>query len=147
MITVEISQSYDKIELDSDRLRELVCLVCEQFDLKDAAVSIAIIDDCDTIKLNKKFLNREETTDCISFDLSENGSQKVFDIVINGQMAIRQSEIRGHTPQAETALYIVHGLLHNLGFNDEDIHRAEKMHETEDSILTQAGYGKVYKNK
>ena len=147
MIAVEITQSYAGIELDVNKLKELVRSVCGDFAVTDAEVSITIIDDAETIKLNKKFLGKGKTTDCISFDLSEETGQKIFDISINGQIAVKQAEDRGHSPQAEAALYIIHGLLHNLGFDDAADEQAEKMHLKEDEILTHAGYGSVYKNK
>jgi probable rRNA maturation factor len=59
-------------------------------------------------------------------------------------MAVRQANLRGHTSEAELALYITHGLLHNLGFDDSAENQARKMHETEDEILQEFGYGMVY---
>ena len=59
-------------------------------------------------------------------------------------MAVRQANLRGHASQAELALYITHGLLHNLGFDDSTDSKARKMHDTEDNILQQLGYGFVY---
>ena len=59
-------------------------------------------------------------------------------------MAVRQANQRGHSSEAELALYITHGLLHNLGFDDSTKKQARKMHETEDKILQEFGYGIVY---
>ncbi len=59
-------------------------------------------------------------------------------------MALRQADLRGHSSQAELALYITHGLLHNLGFDDSTEDKAKKMHDMEDKILQQLGYGLVY---
>jgi probable rRNA maturation factor len=59
-------------------------------------------------------------------------------------MAVRQALLRNHSSQAELALYITHGLLHNLGFDDTAEDQAEEMHNTEDEILKQLGYGLVY---
>ena len=57
---------------------------------------------------------------------------------------MRQAAQRGHSTEAELALYLTHGLLHNLGFNDADKAAAERMHDMEDEILQQAGFGVVY---
>ena len=56
----------------------------------------------------------------------------------------RESKKRKHSIEAELALYITHGLLHNLGFSDEDTAGAGEMHAVEDKILQQAGFGIVY---
>ena len=59
-------------------------------------------------------------------------------------MAHRQARLRGHNAQAELALYILHGLLHNLGFDDVTAAKAAKMHKAEDDILKKFGFGVVY---
>ena len=43
---------------------------------------------------------------------------RIFDLIVNGELAAREAARRGHGAEAELALYITHGLLHNLGFND-----------------------------
>ena len=58
--------------------------------------------------------------------------------------AARQCKAHKHTLQAELALYITHGLLHNLGFDDAETEASAEMHRTEDEILQEAGFGKVF---
>ena len=102
--------------------------------------------------MNSRFLNRKATTDCLSFDLSDEEEEskvsdrklRVLELVINGEMAVKQANLRGHSSEAELALYITHSLLHNLGFNDSTQSQARKMHDTEDKILQEFGYGLVY---
>jgi probable rRNA maturation factor len=110
-------------------------------------VSIGIVDDAEITEFNWKFLNHEGTTDCLSFDLSDETDpeeSRVFDLIVNGELAVREAARRGHTAEAELALYITHGLLHNLGFDDANAAGARKMHRTEDEILQDLGYGSVY---
>jgi probable rRNA maturation factor len=134
------------------KLKKLVKAVCARFKLSKATISIAIIDDSQIRKVNKQFLHKDRPTDCISFNLSDKkkDSAKSFELVVNAEMAARQAKLRGHSSEAELALYITHGLLHNLGFDDSTKKQAEKMHNVEDQILQQLGYGSVYntsKNK
>ena len=83
----------------------------------------------------------------ISFDLSDSAGQaKDYELVVNADEAGRQARTRGHDIQAELALYIAHGLLHNLGFNDAKTDEAQKMHDLEDEILQHAGFGIIYNN-
>ncbi len=60
-------------------------------------------------------------------------------------MAVREAVLRSHSSKAELALYVTHGLLHNVGFDDSTKEKAKKMHDAEDEILQQLGYGSVYK--
>ena len=87
-------------------------------------------------------------TDCLSFDLSEHkDKRRWFELVVNGERAKSEAAKRGHSAQAELALYVVHGLLHNLGFNDCSAAQAKKMHLLEDEILRRYGFGSVYDKK
>ncbi len=146
-IVVQIAKKFAGIDARSPAVKKIVEAVCNHFGLSKATVSIAIVDDAEIRKLNSKFLNRKSITDCLSFDLSDNNRAqppKLFELIVNGQMAVRQANLRGHSSQAELALYITHGLLHNLGFDDSTESLAKKMHDMEDKILQQLGYGLVY---
>jgi probable rRNA maturation factor len=147
MITVQITNHSETLTADAPKLRRLVRAVCRRFGLAQARISIGIVDDAEISLLNQQFLNHQGATDCLSFDLSdamEPGDRKVFDLVVNGELAIREAARRGHEAQAELALYITHGLLHDLGFDDATEEQARRMHETEDEILQHLGYGLVY---
>jgi probable rRNA maturation factor len=74
-------------------------------------------------------------------------SPKLLELIVNGEMAVRQANLRGHSSEAELALYITHGLLHHLGFDDSTESQARKMHDMEDEILQQLGYGLVYNTR
>ena len=143
-IVVQIAKDFKDIDISLPKLRKLVRTICNRFKLK-ATVSIAIVGDTQIRKLNRRFLNRNSTTDCLSFDLSDDErSGKLFELVVNAERAVREANRRGHSQEDELALYITHSLLHNLGFDDSKRAKAEKMRQTEDEILKQLGFGLVY---
>jgi len=149
-IVIQITKNFKDIDISGRKIRKLVKAVSCRFgrhgptDIK-YEISIVIVDDYEIQQFNREFLNSKVSTDCISFDLSDDEEgPKVFDLIVNGEMAVRQANLRGHSSEAELALYITHGLLHNLGFDDSTKSRARKMHETEDEILQEFGYGIVY---
>ena len=146
MVTIQIAKIFQDIKVDSAKIQKVVHTVCNRFNVSAGTVIIAIVDDAETKKLNKQFLGRGSITDCLSFDLPEDSlkSDKFFELVVNGQMAVREAKLRGHSSEAELALYIIHCLLHNLGFDDSTVADAEKMHKVEDEILQQLGFGIVY---
>ena len=149
-IVIRIIKNFEDINVSPLKIKKLAKALCCRFGRNEPAetryeISIAIVDDNEIRKLNKEFLNSKATTDCLSFDLSDDDKGlKIFDLVVNGEMAVRQANQRGHSSEAELALYITHGLLHNLGFDDSAENQARKMHETEDEILQEFGYGIVY---
>lgn len=141
---VEIADDFGCLQLDAERLKKMVSSVCERFDVQNATISIAVVGNETIRKLNRQFLDRDRTTDVISFDLSEDSGSKMFEVVVNGRRAIEQAKLRGHEAESELALYVLHGLLHNLGFDDSPGRQVRKMRNTEGLILKQFGYGAVY---
>ncbi len=147
MITVEVKQHFAGAPADPPKLRRLVRAVCKRLDVSRAFVGIGVVDDVEMRRLNAKFLHRRGNTDCLSFDLSDEtgpGEPRVFDLIVNGELAVREAARRGHAAEAELALYVAHGLLHQLGFDDATAEQAGKMHRMEDEILQDLGYGLVY---
>jgi len=143
------------VDVSLHRLRKLVTTVCRRFGGRQGfgvyEISIAIVDDAEITKLNARFLGRSATTDCLSFDLSDAKTphadalnSRTLELIVNGEMAARQAALRGHSGEAELALYITHGLLHSFGFDDCTPRKARKMHDAEDTILQELGYGTVY---
>ncbi len=147
MIATQITKRFPIVPADVSRLESLVRTICKRFGISRATVSVGIVDDGQIRALNRRFLNRDASTDCLSFDLSdgtEPGEPRVFDLIVNGERAGREAARRGHGAEAELALYIAHGLLHHLGFDDATAEQAREMHRTEDEILQHLGYGSVY---
>lgn len=131
--------------IDKTRIRTLIGNILGHFEIQGALVEIAVVDDSAILGLHAQYLGRPKTTDVISFDLSEEGpGSRCFQILVNAQQAVRQAALRGHDPQEELALYIVHGLLHNLGYDDGRPDQARRMHRMEDRLLKQYGWKAVY---
>ncbi|MBM4027042.1 MAG: rRNA maturation RNase YbeY [Planctomycetes bacterium] len=147
MIAVQITNRFEKLPVEGTKLKKLVRAICRRFGIAQATVSIGIVDDAEIGRLNREFLRHEGPTDSLSFDLSDGsgpGEPRVFDLIVNGELAVREAARRGHEAPAELALYVTHGLLHQLGFDDATAGQARRMHRTEDEILHALGYGSVY---
>lgn len=144
-LQVQFDPQVAKLNADLSKLEKLVRAICKKFQVPDATVHIGIVDDAGIIEVHQKFLQKDTATDVISFDLSDEFEPgQTFQIVVNAEMAARQGSQRGHSTEAELALYITHGLLHNLGFDDLSPEDAKIMHETEDELLQQLGFGIIY---
>ncbi len=152
-IKIQITRHFREINISTPKIRKLIKTVCSRFDKSKNAksckyeISIAIVDDSEFKKFNYQFLKKKSLSDCLSFDLSDNNkpdSPKIFELIINGQMVQRQAKLRKLSEQAELALYITHGLLHNFGFDDLEPDLAKIMHAKEDEILQELNYGLVY---
>lgn len=145
-LIIEITDTTDSsCEIDSSKIEQLIRFTCDKFALHAGRISIVFVNDEKISQIHLDFMDDSSTTDVISFDLSDEFDDfKTFEIVVNSDMARRQSQLRSNAFQAELALYVLHGLLHNLGFDDLTEPEFEKMHRTEDEVLTSLGYGSIY---
>jgi len=142
---IQFNTLVSDLDVDVSKFERLIQGICETFEIDNAAIDVSIVDDAGMIKVHREFLRNEDTTDVISFDLSDELEPgRTFQLVVNADMAVRQAAKRGHTPEAELALYITHGMLHNVGFDDADPAQAQEMHETEDKLLQRYGFGVIY---
>ncbi len=142
-IKVFVVKKNSAVSLNQKKLQKLIISVCRNFKIKKAVIEIEVLGNSDIKKMNKKFFNKNRSTDCISFDLSDR-NEKLFLIAVNAQMADRVARKRKNIPESELLLYILHGLLHNLGFDDSTKKTAALMHRTEDKFLHKIGLGLVY---
>lgn len=126
-------------------LIEAVRATLDRHHVSAGRISVALVDDPRMAELNEAHLNHKGATDVLTFDLGEPGREGVEgEIVLSVDTAHREAHRRGHSLEAELALYAVHGTLHLLGLDDGSQLEAVKMHEVEDEILASLGYGQVF---
>lgn len=86
-------------------------------------VSIHFVDKDNISELHKQYFDDPTPTDCISFPMDDAdavGYRVLGEVFVCPQTAIEYAKAHGMNPYDETALYIVHGLLHLLGYDDMD---------------------------
>jgi probable rRNA maturation factor len=143
-ITICVSKKNSKVSLDKKRLGKLITRACKKYKVTSAVIEIEIVKDSQIRKISKKYLKKDHATDCISFDLTDERKTKHFLIIANAKRAVKVAKKRRTNTEAELLLYILHGLLHNLGLNDATKKDAAIMHKTEDDFLSKIGLGLVY---
>ena len=126
MPKVSIASPQELVKLDRPRLREIVRQVMAEEDLKDYEISLAFVDNPTIHGINKRFLEHDEPTDVITFPYSS-GKVLVGELVIGVEVALEQARVGGHEVDAELALYVIHGLLHLVGYDDKDAHDRKQM--------------------
>jgi probable rRNA maturation factor len=105
-----------------------------------AELSLVFVDDPIIKKLNRQFLARKVPTDVLAFDLSPARSpspKKHFsgEIIISTDTARRNARIFQTSFQYEMTLYMAHGILHLLGFDDTTARKAGCMRRQEARLL------------
>jgi len=77
-------------------------------------LSIAFVDDAAMRSLNRKFRNKNKTTDVLTFP-----GDDACEIVISIDQARRQARSEKHSIATELRYLLVHGILHGLGYDHE----------------------------
>lgn len=107
-------------------------------------VRVRIVGDAEMASAHERLMGVGGTTDVITSDLGGGAEALDADLLICLDEAGRQAAVRGHSAREELLLYIVHGLLHCLGYDDHDEREAERMHRMEDETLSAIGVGAVF---
>ena len=110
-------------------------------------VRVRIVGDSDMAAAHERYSGIPGTTDVLTFDLRDanqagaagSGGPLDTDIWICADEAQREASARGLTVERELLLYIVHGILHCLGYDDHDEGSHRAMHAEEDRILAAIG--------
>jgi probable rRNA maturation factor len=150
MLAIEIANEQQNVIIDMEQLQETVKHVLQTCNVEKGTISIAVVDDAAMRALKQRYYGKAEATDVLSFDLQEETSnpqsEQVLDceVVVNAQRAQQASQETNQNAQAELNLYVVHGLLHQLGYNDQESRQAKIMHQKEDQLLEELGFGPVY---
>ena len=112
------------------------------------SVRAKVVNDHQMSAAHKQFSGIDGTTDVLTFDLNDQNTTKAkaldTDLIICYEEAKRQALQHNHTPAHELLLYIIHGTLHCLGYNDHTPEDFKAMHNKEDQLLTLAGIGPLF---
>jgi len=90
-------------------------------------VEVTFVSDATIAKVHRDFMEIPGATDVITFAHGE--------IVISAQTAMENAREYGRPFGEELARYIVHGLLHLHGYEDDTAPRARRMHRVQEQIL------------
>ena len=139
MINLEINNQQGKIKINKEleNLLKKIAQKAAKYEKKDEGnISLALVNNEKIKELNKRFRNKDEATDVLSFPMDE----KIWgDIIISTEKIIEQAKEYGHSKQRELAYLYTHGILHLLGYDHKTSSEKEKMREIEEKILEEVG--------
>jgi probable rRNA maturation factor len=111
-------------QIDIEKLKQTVSSFLNYYCQENKDVSVALVDEEEIIRVNKKFLGRDNATDVVAFP----GSGKdLGEVIICYPQVERQAGDYGNSAEYELRFVLVHGLLHLLGWEDYTKEDKEKM--------------------
>ena len=142
-------------KINSRQLKKIVGELFSELKITEAELGIHFVGAKEMARVNWQFLHHEGSTDVITFDHQESEvrSQK-SELKLNGELficiddAVKQAKEFGTNWQSEVVRYVVHGVLHLLGYDDlkPQLRRVMKREENrlvrllENRTANQAGF-------
>ena len=91
-----------------------------------ARLSLAVVDDPTIHELNRRHLNHDWPTDVLSFVLEERDGHLEGEVILSADTAAAAATEVGWPAAAEQLLYVIHGMLHLVGYRDKTDPRHSK---------------------
>lgn len=105
--------------------------------------SVEFVNDNIMTRRNRELLGHEGTTDVITFSYFDEEfpemleGETAIELIVNPDAAMREGAKRKNSSYSrETALYVVHGLLHSAGEDDLDPVSRRRMRSRERAVMS-----------
>ena len=137
-ITIINTQRVLSFSLQS--LKKMIAKLMEKLEIRSDEVIIHLVSKKKICQLHQKFFNDPSPTDCISFPLDRpqlraKDYQILGEIFVCPEVAIEYATKNGKDSHEESLLYIIHGLLHLVGYDDIDELSRKEMRKAEKKCL------------
>lgn len=147
---IDIENNSHSQYLPADALiQQWIGTTLTQQDLKEAEVSVYIVDDTESQNLNNQYRGKDKPTNVLSFPAdipAELGIPLLGDLVICAPVVEREAKEQGKSLNAHWAHMLVHGTLHLLGFDHIDDDEAEAMEALETAIIISLNFPAPYQD-
>lgn len=107
-------------------------------------ISIAVVNDTRMHELNRQYLEHDYPTDVLSFVLDEQEGSLEGEIIVSADYAAREAERFQWSVQDELLLYVIHGALHLIGYDDQTPAAKQQMRAQEKLHLAAFGLTPQY---
>jgi probable rRNA maturation factor len=130
--------------VDLRLLRRIVsALLGETWPHGNFDLAIYVVAEPEMIHLNETYLRHQGSTDVITFDYAEAVNRDACPTLLHGEIFVCLDEAvsqarRFHTNwQSELVRYVIHGVLHLLGYDDLNNRVRRRMKEAENTLVGQ----------
>lgn len=103
----------------------------------EGVLSVILVDNPRMQELNRRFLRKNKPTDVLAFSLDDDVGDAWGEVYISEDQARLQSRLYGVSFREEVARLIIHGILHLMGYRDNDDPSRRRMTEKENDYLEQ----------
>lgn len=138
-IEVEIADRQATLPIDEPQWRALAAEVLAEEGIRDAQISLAVVDAPTMSRLHRQYLGIDGPTDVLSFVLEEGPDRCEGEVIVCADVARQAAPRYGWRAEDELLLYVVHGLLHLAGYDDTTDAARRQMRQREAHHLARRG--------
>ena len=146
MYRIAISNQAKSFKINRNLIRRAVHMILKQAGVETAEISVAIVDDPTIAQIHEQYLGEPDPTDVLSFLLEKGDRHLEGEIVVSADTAAGWANRVGWSAEHELLLYIVHGTLHLVGFDDQSQPERRKMRREEKVVLRELGISIPYRS-
>jgi probable rRNA maturation factor len=134
---VNITNQQSALKIDSQQVQRIAKHVILEENQSCEEVYIYFVDTETICQLHEEFFQDPSPTDCISFPIDEEGTpyRVLGEVFICPATAIAYAAQHQVSPHEEMILYLIHGLLHLMGYDDLDEEDQLRMRQAENRHL------------
>ena len=135
----EILDEQEIFEVDTEEIRSLCETILDDAGIVSGRLGVVLVESDTIQQFNRDFLKHDCPTDVISFPIEDRPGYLEAEVLANTQIAKERAGEFCWTPREELLLYVVHGVLHLVGFNDILPEERTVMRQKEKDYLADIG--------
>jgi len=139
-IKIEIKNSQRKIAINKKLIRSLAKRILKIKGITEAQISILFAGKVRIRALNRTFRKLDRPTDVLAFSMREGKGPRLHpeilgDVVICPEIAQKCAKRYKTAAREEIHLYLIHGILHLLGYDDSNTKKRSLMEKEQTRIF------------
>lgn len=137
-MNISIYNRQKDLKISKASAKKAFLAAAELYDISFDEAAVHFVSEKELCKLHEEFFNDPSPTDCITFPIDSGdtpGFRFLGEVFVSPRAAIEVVEENQGDVYEETTLYMIHGLLHLLGYNDIKKEEIKEMRKEEARIM------------
>jgi len=133
--------------VDEEKLKLTCQQFMQEFDVGDSELVVRLVSPVEIQVLNKEYRSKNQVTNVLSFSSDiplEIGETILGDVVICVDVVREEAVLGGKVFSDHLSHMAIHGILHLLGYDHDDLPSANKMEGIEIEFLNKIGVKNPY---
>lgn len=131
---IDVLDEQQALKIDVSSVKKIAQAALDLEGVSCDEASIVFVNEEEMCRIHGERFNDPTLTDCMSFpvdDDDDDGYRVLGDVVVCPAVAIAYTAENGGNPMEETTLYVLHGLLHLMGYRDSTTEEQKEMRQAE----------------